>query len=158
MQCAQIKQGFSARSGRRRQCGYEEFGACEHICFRGRSFWGLARRYSQLIEQRSPIAVRDLLRFREAPGQAVRLDEVESAASMFERFSTAAMSLGSLSPEAHRALAVAMNRTAGQSNSGEGGEAEENYWRDLPGGDRANFLGSGACMGETGTPAVACRA
>ncbi len=96
-----------------------------------------ARRYSELIEQRTPIAVRDLLRFRKA-ATAVALNEVEPVASIFKRFSTAAMSLGSLSPEAHGALAIAMNRTAGRSNSGEGGEAEENYWRDLPGGDRAN--------------------
>lgn len=96
-----------------------------------------ARRYSELVEQRSPIAVRDLLRFREAR-EPLALGEVEPVASIFGRFSTAAMSLGSLSPEAHRALAIAMNRTAGRSNSGEGGEAEENYWRDLPGGDHAN--------------------
>ncbi|MBX7187401.1 MAG: glutamate synthase large subunit [Vicinamibacteria bacterium] len=96
-----------------------------------------ARRYSELIEQRSPIAVRDLLRFREA-AEPLAPAEVEPVASIFARFSTAAMSLGSLSPEAHGALAIAMNRTAGRSNSGEGGEAEENYWRDLPGGDRAN--------------------
>ena len=96
-----------------------------------------ARRYSDLVEQRAPIAVRDLLKFREAEAP-LALDEVEPVASIFGRFSTAAMSLGSLSPEAHGALAIAMNRTAGRSNSGEGGEACENYWRDLPGGDRAN--------------------
>jgi len=96
-----------------------------------------ARRYSELIEQRSPIAVRDLLRFREAKTE-VSLEEVEPVASIFRRFSTAAMSLGSLSPEAHEALAIAMNRTAARSNSGEGGEAEENYWSHRPGGDHAN--------------------
>ena len=96
-----------------------------------------ARRYSELIEQRSPIAVRDLLRFKEGES-AVPIEEVEPARSIFRRFSTAAMSLGSLSPEAHRALAIAMNRTQGRSNSGEGGEGLENYWSDLPGGDLAN--------------------
>jgi glutamate synthase (ferredoxin) len=96
-----------------------------------------ARRYADLVEQRSPIAVRDLLRLRES-ASPLPLDEVGSAASIFRRFSTAAMSLGSLSPEAHGALAVAMNRTLGRSNSGEGGEAEENYWAEGPGGDRAN--------------------
>ena len=97
-----------------------------------------SRKYSQLIEERAPLAVRDLFRFRESPTADIALDEVESASAIFARFSTAAMSLGSLSPEAHAALAIAMNRIGAWSNSGEGGEAEENYWRDLPGGDRAN--------------------
>ena len=50
------------------------------------------------------------------------LEEVEPAANILARFSTAAMSLGSLSPEAHETLAIALNRVGGRSNSGEGGE------------------------------------
>ena len=57
------------------------------------------------------------------PGRPpVPLDEVEPAADIMARFSTAAMSLGSLSPEAHETLAIALNRVGGRSNSGEGGE------------------------------------
>src|SRR4029450_1537143 len=55
-------------------------------------------------------------------GQPVPLDEVEPAADILARFSTAAMSLGSPPPEAHETLAVALNRVGGRSNSGEGGE------------------------------------
>ncbi len=54
--------------------------------------------------------------------EPISIDEVEPKESIFKRFSTAAMSLGSISPEAHEALAEAMNRLGGKSNSGEGGE------------------------------------
>ncbi|MEO8359631.1 MAG: glutamate synthase large subunit [Vicinamibacteria bacterium] len=97
-----------------------------------------AVRYSKLIEERAPLAVRDLLRFRASSSAPMPIESVEATTSIFKRFSTAAMSLGSLSPEAHTALAIAMNRIGGLSNSGEGGEPEENYWRDLPGGDSPN--------------------
>src|SRR3954454_13518871 len=65
--------------------------------------------------------LRGLLRFR-ADRAAIPLDEVEPAAEIVKRFSTGAMSLGSLSREAHETLAVAMNRLGGRSNTGEGGE------------------------------------
>ena len=70
-------------------------------------------------------ALRGLLDFR--PGAAVPLDEVEPAADIVQRFRTGAMSFGSLSDEAHKTLAVAMNRLRGRSNSGEGGEDPERY-------------------------------
>jgi glutamate synthase domain-containing protein 2/glutamate synthase domain-containing protein 1/glutamate synthase domain-containing protein 3 len=66
--------------------------------------------------------IRGLLRFRIADGAGIPLDEVEPAAEIVKRFSTGAMSLGSLSREAHETLAVAMNRIGGRSNTGEGGE------------------------------------
>ncbi len=69
--------------------------------------------------------LRGLLRFRER--EAVPLDEVEPAAEIVKRFSTGAMSLGSLSREAHETLAVAMNRLGGRSNTGEGGEDPERF-------------------------------
>jgi glutamate synthase domain-containing protein 2/glutamate synthase domain-containing protein 1/glutamate synthase domain-containing protein 3 len=90
------------------------------------------RRYAELVESRPPIALRDLLRLR--AGAAIPLEEVEPAEALFPRFATSAMSLGALSPEAHRMLAVAMNRLGGRSNSGEGGEPAEHFWRSLPGG------------------------
>ncbi len=65
--------------------------------------------------------LRGLLRFR-SDGAPIALDEVEPAAEIVKRFSTGAMSLGSLSREAHETLAVAMNRIGGRSNTGEGGE------------------------------------
>ncbi|HEY2542200.1 MAG TPA: glutamate synthase large subunit, partial [Gaiellaceae bacterium] len=65
--------------------------------------------------------LRGLMRFR-FPEQSIPLDEVEPAAEIVKRFSTGAMSLGSISREAHETLAVAMNRIGGRSNTGEGGE------------------------------------
>jgi glutamate synthase domain-containing protein 2/glutamate synthase domain-containing protein 1 len=98
---------------------------------------GLAYRdYADLVHQRDPIVLRDLLELR--LGEALPVEEVEPASAILPRFMTAAMSLGALSPEAHEALAVAMNRMGGRSNSGEGGEPAENFWRTLPGGDRVN--------------------
>jgi glutamate synthase domain-containing protein 2 len=61
------------------------------------------------------------------PEQAVPLEEVESLESILKRFSTQAMSLGSLSPEAHRTLSIAMNQLGGRSNTGEGGEDSDTY-------------------------------
>ncbi|HET7046336.1 MAG TPA: glutamate synthase large subunit, partial [Gaiellaceae bacterium] len=70
--------------------------------------------------------LRGLLRFR-FPEQGIPLEEVEPAAEIVKRFSTGAMSLGSLSREAHETLAVAMNRIGGRSNTGEGGEDPARY-------------------------------
>jgi glutamate synthase domain-containing protein 2/glutamate synthase domain-containing protein 1/glutamate synthase domain-containing protein 3 len=79
------------------------------------------RHFASLVNERPPAALRDLLQTRPA-GPPVPLEEVEPAADILARFSTAAMSLGSLSPEAHETLAIALNRVGGRSNCGEGGE------------------------------------
>ena len=77
-------------------------------------------RYAQLVNERGIATIRDMLSLKNvAP---ISIDEVESADNIYPRFDTAAMSLGALSPEAHEALAVAMNELGGRSNSGEGGE------------------------------------
>ena len=74
-----------------------------------------------------PIAMlRDLLAFKEDT-QAIDISAVEPETEMFKRFDSAAMSIGALSPEAHEALAIAMNRLGGSSNSGEGGEDERRF-------------------------------
>ncbi len=77
--------------------------------------------YQQLFEQRPPTALRDLLDFN-SDRPSIPIEEVESVAEIVQRFNTGAMSLGSLSREAHETLAIAMNRIGGKSNSGEGGE------------------------------------
>ncbi len=77
--------------------------------------------FAKLVNERRPAALRDLLELEPA-GPPVPLEEVEPAEGILRRFSTAAMSLGSLSPEAHESLAIALNRVGGRSNSGEGGE------------------------------------
>ncbi|MGJ8697228.1 MAG: glutamate synthase large subunit [Verrucomicrobiaceae bacterium] len=69
----------------------------------------------------NPITIKDLLEFKVA-ASPVALDEVEPAEDIVKRFTTAAMSMGALSPEAHETLAIAMNRIGGKSDSGEGGE------------------------------------
>src|SRR5262249_46457932 len=68
---------------------------------------------------RPPTAIRDLLEF--APRSAIALDAVESVDAICRRFFASAMSVGALSPEAHRTVATAMNRLGARSNSGEGG-------------------------------------
>jgi glutamate synthase (ferredoxin) len=83
------------------------------------------RAYAELAETREPVAVRDLLEF--VPGKPIALEEVESEASILARFSTQAMSLGALGPEAHRTLAIGMNRLGARSNTGEGGEDPDIY-------------------------------
>ncbi len=77
--------------------------------------------YQQLFEQRSPTALRDLLDFK-SDRASIPIEEVEPVTEIVQRFATGAMSLGSLSREAHETLAIAMNRIGGKSNSGEGGE------------------------------------
>ena len=70
--------------------------------------------------------IRDLLKVTPA-GAPIPLDEVESVEDILLRFDSAGMSLGALSPEAHEALAIAMNRIGARSNSGEGGEDPSRY-------------------------------
>ncbi|MDQ6646163.1 MAG: glutamate synthase large subunit, partial [Pseudomonadota bacterium] len=84
------------------------------------------RRYAQHVDERPPSALRDLL-LPSAAGEPVALEEVEPIEAIFKRFDSAGMSLGALSPEAHEALAIAMNRLGGRSNSGEGGEDPARY-------------------------------
>jgi glutamate synthase (NADPH) large chain len=79
-------------------------------------------------------SLRGLMDFVWDEGGGVDLDEVEPASAIVRRFATGAMSLGSLSREAHETLAIAMNRIGGRSNSGEGGEDPVRYERD-PDGD-----------------------
>ncbi len=74
-----------------------------------------------LIENRDKKFIRDFFEF-DSDKNAISVDEVETKESIFKRFATAAMSCGSISPEAHEAMAVAMNTIGGMSNSGEGGE------------------------------------
>ncbi|HSR67913.1 MAG TPA: glutamate synthase large subunit [Acidobacteriota bacterium] len=78
--------------------------------------------FQEFLKSRPPVSLRDLLDFREHE-RAIALQEVEPADAICRRFTTAAMSLGALSPEAHQTLALAMNRLGGVSNSGEGGES-----------------------------------
>ena len=86
------------------------------------------RKYADLANA-SGVAPRHLLEFRRTR-PAIPVTQVEPVARILRRFSTAAMSLGALSPEAHETLAIAMNRLGAMSNSGEGGEAKERYFTE----------------------------
>ncbi|MBU2719604.1 glutamate synthase large subunit, partial [Acidithiobacillus ferridurans] len=84
------------------------------------------RVFAGLVNDRPVTNLRDLLQLRPA-AQPIPLSEVEPIEAITRRFDTAAMSLGALSPEAHEALAIAMNTIGGRSNSGEGGEDPARY-------------------------------
>ena len=87
------------------------------------------KEYSQIIDDQSKrhMTFRGLFDFKFAQCTPVPITEVESAAEIVKRFSTGAMSLGSISTEAHTSLAIAMNRIGGKSNTGEGGEDRNRY-------------------------------
>ena len=82
--------------------------------------------FADEVNQRPVATLRDLLKIKD-DCQGIELDQVEPDSEMFKRFDSAAMSIGALSPEAHEALAIAMNRLGGYSNSGEGGEDERRF-------------------------------
>ncbi len=85
------------------------------------------RVYADQINNRAPIALRDLLAINSDGCKAISVDDVEPMEDIVKRFDSAAMSLGALSPEAHETLAEAMNQLGGRSNSGEGGEDKKRY-------------------------------
>jgi len=84
------------------------------------------RLYADHVDRRPPSALRDLLGLKPAAAP-IPLDEVEPIETILKRFDSAGMSLGALSPEAHEALAIGMNRLGARSNSGEGGEDPARY-------------------------------
>ncbi len=94
------------------------------------------REYAELVnnQMKNQATLRGLLSFKNTA--AVPLSEVEPAKAIVKRFATGAMSFGSISPEAHYTLAMAMNSLGGKSNTGEGGEDPRRY-KPLPGGENA---------------------
>jgi glutamate synthase domain-containing protein 2/glutamate synthase domain-containing protein 3 len=84
--------------------------------------------FARLVEERPATSLRDLLSLPAAE-EPVPLADVESADRICRRFFASAMSIGALSPEAHRTVAIAMNRLGGRSNSGEGGEEPARFDR-----------------------------
>ena len=84
------------------------------------------KEYTKLVDTRPVSMLRDLLQVK-LTDTPLSLDEVEPLEAIFKRFDAAGISLGALSPEAHEALAEAMNRLGARSNSGEGGEDPARY-------------------------------
>ncbi len=97
--------------------------------------WNTYKEYAQIINDQSKrhMTLRGLFEFKVDPAKAIPLDEVEPAKEIVKRFATGAMSLGSISTEAHATLAIAMNRIGGKSNTGEGGEDAARYRNELKG-------------------------
>ena len=112
-------------------------GTLQHAV-RGNSYESY-RQYARIINEQSEqlFTIRGLFRLRSAEDEGrkpVPIEEVEPAEKIVRRFSTGAMSFGSISREAHTTLAIAMNRIGGKSNTGEGGE-ETDRFKPLPNGD-----------------------
>ncbi|HHS89561.1 MAG TPA: glutamate synthase large subunit, partial [Rhodobacteraceae bacterium] len=119
--------------------------ACEQ------SSYDLWKQYSSLMQANPPIHLRDLLDFKPI-GTPVPVEEVESITSIRKRFVTPGMSLGALSPEAHKTLNVAMNRIGAKSDSGEGGEDPAHFTPE-PNGDNPSAKIKQVASGRFGVTA-----
>ncbi|WP_016891818.1 glutamate synthase large subunit [Mycobacteroides abscessus] len=104
--------------------------------------YSVFKEYTQLVDDQSErmASLRGLLKFKTGVRPPVPLDEVEPASEIVKRFSTGAMSFGSISAEAHETLAIAMNRLGGRSNSGEGGEDPRRFTPDENGDWRRSAI------------------
>ena len=87
------------------------------------------KRYTDRVNEQSKrlMTLRGLFQFKDGVNPAISIDEVEPISAIIKRFSTGAMSYGSVSAEVHETLAIAMNRIGGKSNTGEGGEEPERF-------------------------------
>ncbi len=116
-----------------------------------RASYDLWKQYSAAMRSNPPIHLRDLLDIK-ALGRPVPIEEVESITSIRKRFVTPGMSLGALSPEAHKTLNVAMNRIGAKSDSGEGGEDPAHFLPE-PNGDNPSAKIKQVASGRFGVTA-----
>jgi glutamate synthase (NADPH/NADH) large chain len=116
-----------------------------------RASYQMWQQYSKKMQSNPPIHLRDLLDIKPL-GEAVGLEEVESITSIRKRFVTPGMSLGALSPEAHKTLNVAMNRIGAKSDSGEGGEDPAHFVPE-PNGDNPSAKIKQVASGRFGVTA-----
>ncbi len=116
-----------------------------------RASYDLWKRYSAAMRANPPIHIRDLLDIKPL-GKAVPIEEVESITSIRKRFVTPGMSLGALSPEAHKTLNIAMNRIGAKSDSGEGGEDPAHFLPE-PNGDNPSAKIKQVASGRFGVTA-----
>ncbi|MDG2427171.1 MAG: glutamate synthase large subunit [Acidimicrobiales bacterium] len=112
----------------------------QHATREGR--YEVFKEYTKLIDDQSEnlATLRGLFRFREDLRQPIAINEVESINEIIKRFSTGAMSYGSISAEAHETLAIAMNRIGGKSNTGEGGEDPDRFTPEANGDLRRSAI------------------
>jgi len=108
--------------------------------------------YVQAQLEVNPVALKDILSFVPKKSGPIPLEEVEPAENIMRRFTTAAMSMGALSPEAHETLAIAMNRIGAKSDSGEGGEDSKRF-QPYPNGDLARSAIKQVASGRFGVSA-----
>ncbi|MGB3245438.1 MAG: glutamate synthase large subunit [Sulfitobacter sp.] len=116
-----------------------------------RASYAMWQQYSQKMKSNPPIHLRDLLDIKPL-GAAIGLEEVESITSIRKRFVTPGMSLGALSPEAHKTLNIAMNRIGAKSDSGEGGEDPAHFVPE-PNGDNPSAKIKQVASGRFGVTA-----
>ena len=116
-----------------------------------RSSYEMWKQYSKAMQSNPPIHLRDLLAIKPM-GTSVPIEEVESITSIRKRFVTPGMSLGALSPEAHKLLNVAMNRIGAKSDSGEGGE-DPSHFVPEPNGDNPSAKIKQVASGRFGVTA-----
>jgi glutamate synthase (NADPH/NADH) large chain len=121
----------------------------QSACDRGS--YELWKRYSQSMQSRPPIHLRDLLDFQPKKPPAA-LEKVESITAIRKRFVTPGMSLGALGPEAHKTLNIAMNRIGAKSDSGEGGE-DPAHFHPEPNGDNPSAKIKQVASGRFGVTA-----
>ncbi|MFL6035512.1 MAG: glutamate synthase large subunit, partial [Gaiellaceae bacterium] len=128
------------RDGEHHQWNPDTIALLQHAVRHGG--WDTYEEYSRTVnaENARRRTIRGLLAFTYRDDGGIPLDEVEPASEIVKRFSTGAMSLGSLSREAHETLAIAMNRIGGRSNTGEGGEDPARYTPDANGDSRRSAI------------------
>ena len=139
----------SRRSGEKHAWEAQTMHMLQSACTRGS--YDMWRQYSKAMQSNPPINLRDLLAI-EPMGTSVPIEEVESITSIRKRFVTPGMSLGALSPEAHKTLNVAMNRIGAKSDSGEGGEDPAHFVPE-PNGDNPSAKIKQVASGRFGVTA-----
>lgn len=127
-----------------------------YVGIKGTDKAGKAEDYKKYVDSvlaNTPVALRNLLEILPTSEGPIPIDEVEPIEDIRKRFTTAGMSLGAVSPEAHECLAIAMNRIGGKSNSGEGGEDPARFKR-RDNGDWANSAIKQIASGRFGVSAA----
>ncbi|KEO61072.1 glutamate synthase large subunit [Thioclava indica] len=139
----------SRRTGETHAWGAQTMHMLQTAC--NRASYDLWKQYSAMMRANPPIHIRDMLDIKSL-GKPVPIEEVESITSIRKRFVTPGMSLGALSPEAHKLLNVAMNRIGAKSDSGEGGEDPAHFVPE-PNGDNPSAKIKQVASGRFGVTA-----
>ncbi len=139
----------SRKSGETHAWGAQSMHMLQAAC--NRASYEMWKQYSAKMQANPPIHLRDMLDIK-AIGKAIPIEEVESITAIRKRFVTPGMSLGALSPEAHKTLNVAMNRIGAKSDSGEGGEDPAHFVPE-PNGDNPSAKIKQVASGRFGVTA-----